>query len=81
MHSANRAKLRQKIAIDQATLFNKQQSNKKDVQIAFGSRIHTTRRSKSLDRKSNLRKVQQIREQSVGKLIFFIFMFHFPTKI
>ena len=58
---------------------------KRDVQIAFGSRIwdershHVTngtpsRRSKSLDRKSNLRK-HQIREQSTGKSLIFVALF------
>ena len=58
----------------------------RDVQIAFGSRIweersHSavtngtpSRRSKSLDRKSNLRK-HQIREQSTGKSLIFVVLF------
>ena len=61
----------------------------RDVQIAFGSRIweersHSavtngtpSRRSKSLDRKSNLRKVQHIREQSTGKNLIFVVMLVF----
>lgn len=69
MHSANRAKQRQRQALESM----KQQSinhNNNKIQIAFGSRAPTTpvtRRSKSLDRKSNSRKVQLMREQSADE--------------
>ena len=76
MHSANRAKQRQRQALEIAKQSGGSVANHNNnkVQIAFGSRAPSsgtpvTRRSKSLDRKSNSRKVQLIREQSAGKMI------------
>ena len=74
MHSANRAKQRQRQALEIAKQSGGSVANHNKVQIAFGSRAPSSgtpvqRRSKSLDRKSNSRKVQLIREQSAGKEI------------
>jgi len=74
MHSANRAKQRQRQALEIAKQSGGSVANHNNnkVQIAFGSRAPSsgtpvTRRSKSLDRKSNSRKVQLIREQSADE--------------